>query len=213
MVSRGAGSRAPRSQIKKASTVRVIGGKWRRSLLPVLDVPGLRPTPDRVRETAFNWILHQRGGTLTGAAVLDPFCGSGALGVEAASRGAAPVVLGDANPAVIDTLRATLVRLQDAAVTLAVSDALQLITKCASRGERFDVIFLDPPFASDWIARILPRLATVCAAAALVYVESDRELTEAESASSGFERLRKDKAGQVFYHLLRRNIDAPVPDR
>jgi 16S rRNA (guanine(966)-N(2))-methyltransferase RsmD len=210
MVSRGAGAGALRGPIKKAGTLRIIGGKWRRSLLPVLDVPGLRPTPDRVRETAFNWILHQRGGTLQGAAVLDPFCGSGALGVEAASRGAGPVVLGDANAQVIASLRATLARLGDEAVTLVVSDALRLLATCAARGDRFGVIFLDPPFASDWIARILPKLLDVCGPAALVYVESDYELTEAESAASGFERLRKDKAGQVFYHLLRRNIDAPV---
>lgn len=209
MVRKG-GATSLSGRAKPESRVRLIGGKWRRSWLPVLDAPGLRPTPDRVRETAFNWIVHQLGGSLSGVSAFDPFCGSGALGLEAASRGAAPVVLADANASVIASLRSTLSRLKAEEVTLVVADALQLIGRFAAAGERFAVVFLDPPFGEAWISRVLPCLHAISAEGGLVYVESEGELSEDEAAKSGFERLRADKAGQVFYHLLRRNIDAPV---
>src|SRR3984885_7726057 len=94
---------SPPAPSRPAGRVRLIGGRWKRSVLPVVDLPGLRPTPDRVRETVFNWLTHAFGDW-TGRAALDLFAGTGALGFEAASRGAAPVVLVDAHPKAVERL-------------------------------------------------------------------------------------------------------------
>ena len=128
--------------------IRIIGGQWKRSKLPVPDLPGLRPTPDRIRETLFNWL----GQTLAGWRVLDAFAGSGALGFEAASRGADAVVMVEREAALVDGLRASQRRLQATAITLHRANALTWMAACQ---ERFDLIFLDPPFADDLFDRAL----------------------------------------------------------
>jgi len=211
MALRVARKNRPPAENGPPNRVRIIGGKWRRSIVPVLAIPGLRPTPDRVRETAFNWILHACGGSLAGQSVLDAFCGSGALGLEAASRGAAPVVLADINSTVVASLKATLTRLKaDGSVSVIAADASRLLSGYAQSRTRFAVIFLDPPFGLGWLERILPLAAAVLAPAGLVYIEAERELSAADCEVHGLKRIRADKAGQVFYHLLRRNIDATV---
>ena len=187
----GAGD-APRAR------VRIVGGEWKRTPLAVLDVPGLRPTPDRVRETLFNWL----GRDLDGRRCLDLYAGTGALGLEAASRGAARVVLVERDPRAAAALRATVARLGADRVEVVQADALAWL---AGGADRFDLVFLDPPFGGDELARVLPRLAPRLAPGAAVYVESDRRLEPRAaplSALPGLVAHRAARAGQVHYHLL-----------
>ena len=174
--------------------VRIIGGQWRRSKLPVPDVPGLRPTSDRIRETLFNWL----GQTLTGWRVLDAFAGSGALGFEAASRGADAVVMIEREAALVDSLRASQKRLQATAISIHRANALNWMTASA---ERFDLIFLDPPFADDLFDRALAAAVPLVADGGVIYVESPREI----AAPAGFTAWRQGRAGAVHYQLLRRD--------
>ena len=190
--------------------VRIIGGAWKRTQLPVLDALGLRPTPDRVRETVFNWISHQWGNDWSSAAVLDLFAGSGALGFEAASRGARSVVMIDTHTPVIRQLEAVKQKLHAEAVTLLRADALASAQSMALRGQRFDLVFLDPPYQQDMLSKTLPLCVNLLAEDGLVYVESGAPLPFAEADGDDvpdwllpWEAIRADKAGIVFYHLLR----------
>src|SRR5450631_4111600 len=126
---------APRGAPELPREVRVIGGIWKRSKLPVADRPGLRPTPDRVRETLFNWL----GQTLAGWRCVDAFAGSGALGFEAASRGAAEVVLLERDPVLVASLVASKERLQAETVRIERADALQWMGRAPAGG--YDVVF------------------------------------------------------------------------
>jgi 16S rRNA (guanine(966)-N(2))-methyltransferase RsmD len=173
--------------------VRIIGGQWKRSKLPVPDLPGLRPTPDRIRETLFNWL----GQTLDGWRVLDAFAGSGALGFEAASRGADSVVMIEREAALVDSLRASQKRLQATAITLHRANALNWMTACS---DRFDLVFLDPPFADDLFDRALAAAVPLVAEGGLIYVESPHEI----APPAGFTAWRQGRAGAVHYQLLRR---------
>ena len=138
--------------------VRIIGGAWKRSKLPVADRPGLRPTPDRVRETLFNWL----GQDLSGWRCLDAFAGSGALGFEAASRGAAESVLLERDPALVASLAATKTRLDATAVRVERTDALPWMARSAP--DAFELVFLDPPFDT-------PLLRPALAAAGRIVTE------------------------------------------
>ena len=184
-------------------TVRIVGGRWKRTPLPVPEVEGLRPTPDRVRETLFNWL----GQELAGRTCLDLFAGTGALGLEAASRGAAAVWLVESDRRAARAIAGVLERLDaSAAVRLVAGDALAALAKARESGTRFDLVFLDPPFGRGWLERVLPALSGVLARGARVYVESDARLAQADvdrMLGPGWEILRADRAGQVFYHLLR----------
>jgi 16S rRNA (guanine(966)-N(2))-methyltransferase RsmD len=185
--------------------VRIVGGDWRRTPLPVVDAPGLRPTPDRVRETLFNWL----GQRLDGWHCLDLYAGTGALGLEAASRGAARVVLVEREPRAVHALREVQARLkaQDR-VEIVQADAAAW---AAATRERFHLVFLDPPFGGEELARVLPRMADLVEPGGFVYLESDQALLEGRPPLSGlpdFGLHRADRAGQVHYHLLRR---APRP--
>lgn len=177
------------------SGVRIIGGAWRRRVLRFPEAQGLRPTPDRVRETLFNWL----GQDLDGQVCLDLFAGSGALGFEAASRGAARVVMVEAAPAVAAGLRANVTLLGAAGrVEIVRQDALKFL---GSTGMRFDVAFIDPPYRQGWIERLAPLLPRVLADDAALYVESESPV----DALGDWRVDRRGQAGQVFYHLLRRN--------
>ncbi|SFU44436.1 16S rRNA (guanine(966)-N(2))-methyltransferase RsmD [Pseudoduganella namucuonensis] len=192
---------------KHSNQVRIIGGAWKRTPLPVLEALGLRPTPDRVRETAFNWINHLRDGDWASAHVLDLFAGSGALGFEAASRGAQSVLMADTNTAVVRQLDAVKTKLNAANVQLLRSDALATAQSLGVRGQRFDVIFLDPPYQQDFLARVLPLCGKLLKEDGLVYAESGLPLSfedgEPPEWMAGWEVIRADKAGMVFYHLLK----------
>lgn len=179
--------------------VRIIGGQWKRSKLPVPDAPGLRPTSDRIRETLFNWL----GQTLTGWRVLDAFAGSGALGFEAASRDAAQVVLVERDAKLAAGLRVSVQRLKATTVTVHTADALAWM-RAAPRGG-FDLILLDPPFAADLFDAALAAAAPLLDEGGLVYVESPHEM----AAPAGFTSWREGRAGAVHYRLLRRGDNSP----
>lgn len=176
------------------NSLRIIGGEWRRRILRFPDLPGLRPTPDRVRETLFNWL----GQDLRGLRCVDLFAGSGALGFEAASRGAHRVWLVDDSPQVVKSLEATAQLLgAGERVRVVRSDAVRF-SSAADR--RFDVVFLDPPFRSGWIDRLAPLLPALLHPRGLLYVEAERALDECGS----WQTVRHGRAGQVFYHLMQR---------
>lgn len=194
--------------------VRIIGGQWKRTPLAVLDAEGLRPTPDRVRETVFNWLNHLLDGGWAHVRCLDLFAGTGALGFEAASRGAARVVMVEDNAAAVRQLAAAQDKLKAGNVEIRRGDALAAATAFAAAGEagRFDLIFLDPPYHRDWLARMLPLCSPLLSAGGLVYAETEAPLDGDEPPEwmAGWESVRADKAGMVFYHLLRRNTHAPI---
>jgi 16S rRNA (guanine(966)-N(2))-methyltransferase RsmD len=177
--------------------VRIIGGSWRSRQLRVADAPGLRPTADRARETLFNWL----GQDLSGRRCLDLFAGSGALGFEAASRGAAGIVMVESNPAVVRVLRDAKRLLDAQQITVIEQDALKFL--CAAHQnptyDPFDTVFLDPPFQSDLAARALQALPPNLAADALVYVEAPERVV----AHAPWELLRQRRYGQVWLNLLR----------
>jgi 16S rRNA (guanine966-N2)-methyltransferase len=189
--------------------VRIIGGQWKRTPLPVLDAEGLRPTPDRVRETAFNWLNHLLDGAWEQAKCLDLFAGTGALGFEAASRGAARVVMVESSFPAARQLEATKEKLRATQVDIRRSDALATARNLSlDTTQRFDVVFLDPPYHQDWLAKVLPFCERLLTDGGLVYAEAETLLSEEDGPAwlEGWEVVRADKAGMVFYHLLRRKI-------
>ncbi|MYN27723.1 16S rRNA (guanine(966)-N(2))-methyltransferase RsmD [Duganella levis] len=190
-----------------ANQVRIIGGQWKRTPLPVLSALGLRPTPDRVRETAFNWINHQRDANWANAQVLDLFAGSGALGFEAASRGAQSVTMIDSNAQVTRQLEEIKLKLKAENVQIMRGDALSVAQSAAARGQRYDLIFLDPPYQQSLLEKTLPLCSKLLKEGGLVYAESGLALEFAEGETpewlADWEIIRADKAGMVFYHLLK----------
>jgi 16S rRNA (guanine966-N2)-methyltransferase len=173
--------------------VRLIGGQWKRSKLPVADRPGLRPTPDRVRETLFNWL----GQDLTGWRVLDAFAGSGALGFEAASRGAAQVVLLENDALLLRSLADVKARLKADAVQIIAADALAWLKRSAPGC--FELVLIDPPFDADVFEAALAAAAPAVAAGGYLYLEAPRAF---DDAPAGFTRHRHLRAGAVHAHLF-----------
>lgn len=184
--------RAPPSQ------VRIIGGAWKRTPLPVHDRPGLRPTPDRVRETLFNWL----GQDLTGWRCVDAFAGTGALGLEAASRGAADVLLVEAEGVLVDTLR-TLVRKLDAEQQVRVQRGNALTVLAGLPAASVDLVFLDPPFGADLFDQALAAARPALAGEGFIYLEAPSEWGAEALARHRLEPVRHMKAGAVHGHLLR----------
>jgi 16S rRNA (guanine(966)-N(2))-methyltransferase RsmD len=178
--------------------IRIIGGQWKRSKLPVADKPGLRPTPDRVRETLFNWL----GQDLTGWRCVDAFAGTGALGFEAASRGAAAVHMFEQDAALVTQLRAVQARLSASAVVVARGDGVAGL-RSAPAGSA-DLVFLDPPFAADLFDDALRASVPALAATGLVYLEAPQPWTDERLAPLGLCVRRHLKAGAVHAHLLQR---------
>ncbi len=179
--------------------VRIIGGAWRRSKLPVADVPGLRPTPDRVRETLFNWL----GQDLTGWRCIDAFAGSGALGFEAASRGAASVLLLERDPQLVRSLRASRERLHAEQLTVEAADALAWLRRAPPQSA--ELVFVDPPFDLDLFERALAAAAPVVVPGGFVYLEADRAFDDPAVAPHGLRVHRRSRAGAVHFHLLQRS--------
>ena len=177
--------------------VRIVGGQWKRSKLAVPDRPGLRPTPDRVRETLFNWL----GQDLTGWRVLDAFAGSGALGFEAASRGAGPVVLLERDPALARGLDAARQRLGAGTLAVHQGDALAWMTGAAAATARFDLVLLDPPFDAGLHARALDTALPLLAPGGWLYLEAPQPW----EPPAGLHDHRRLKAGAVHAHLWRRD--------
>ena len=178
--------------------VRIIGGLWKRSKLPVADAPGLRPTPDRVRETLFNWL----GQDLSGWRCLDAFAGSGALGFEAASRGAAQVTLLERERSLVRSLQASKERLKADAVRIENADALAWLAR--GPAQAFELVFLDPPFDSKALAPALVAAQRVVVPDGFVYAETDHALDAAVEIPAGLKLHRQARAGHVHFHLLQR---------
>ena len=208
-------SAAVASAAAVTNSVRIKGGQWRSRVIKFPPIDGLRPTPDRVRETLFNWL----GQDLTGLAVLDLFAGSGALAFESLSRGARLAVAVEMHPEAIRALQANAATLGavrasldaprlDMAVASADSPHIDIVRRDAVRfleadPRRFDVIFIDPPFTEPWWPRLAPLLDARAAAGGWIYVEQGQPI----EPPPGWEVHRQRQAGHVHYHLLRRRDD------
>ncbi|MBE0613341.1 MAG: 16S rRNA (guanine(966)-N(2))-methyltransferase RsmD [Burkholderiales bacterium] len=179
----------------KSNQVRIIGGEWRSRRITFPDHEGLRPSGDRVRETLFNWL----GQDLGGQRCLDLFAGSGALGFEAVSRGAAGVVMVEKSRRVFETLRRNADLLGAKNLRLHCVDALEFATAAAADAAvRFDIVFLDPPFGSILLEQAQALVLPLLRPAARVYIES----AAAYAPSGGWRILRQGRAGQVHYTLV-----------
>lgn len=172
--------------------MRISGGEWRSRLLRFPDVPGLRPTPDRVRQAVFNWL----GQDMHGRNCLDLFAGTGAMGFEALSRGAKSLVMVEKSLAAYQSLRENQQTLKAEHVTLHNLDALHFL---AQNQQQFDLIFVDPPYKQGWLDKLLPNLAQHVAPDGVVYVEAEYALVDI----SQWQVIKHGKAGNVFYHLLK----------
>jgi 16S rRNA (guanine966-N2)-methyltransferase len=198
---------SPQRGAAQSGKVRIIGGHWRGTRLDVADVAGLRPSSDRVRETLFNWLQ----ADIRGARCLDLFAGSGALGFEAASRGAEQVVMIERDARALANLRALVQRLDAKQIEVVAGDALAWLARqptCA-----FDLVFIDPPFASGLMQPVLDRLGPWLAPAAQVYLEFAADAALPELV--GFTPRRDGHTRETRFHLLHRTMglserDAPV---
>ena len=189
---------AVRSFALRPQEVRLIGGQWKRSKLPVAKQPGLRPTPNRVRETLFNWL----GQWLQGLSCLDLFAGSGALGFEAASRGAAEVVLLERDPALVALLAASKARLGAGTLRIERSDALQWMARAAPGA--FELVLLDPPFDAPLALPAMAAAARLVVPGGFVYVEAPEAIPPEPVAAAGLAPWRGSRAGNVHFQLFRR---------
>ena len=175
-----------------AQEVRILGGQWKRTPLPVPVSAGLRPTPSRVRETLFNWL----GQDLSGWRVLDAFAGSGALGLEAASRGAAEVCLIERDPQLARSLQTVVTRLKAAQVQVQQADALSWMRQPA-RAQAFDLVFLDPPFDDDMFVDALRAAMPCVVEQGWIYLEAPRAMGDQPEllAELGLRLHRHGQAG------------------
>ena len=178
--------------------LRIIGGQWKRSKIKVIDLSGLRPTPDRVRETLFNWL----GQDLSGWRCVDAFAGTGALGFEAASRGAQSVLMFEQDAQLVSMLSETQKRLAASAVQVQKGDALMALTRIAPCS--LDVVFLDPPFEADFFESALELAAKAVAPEGWVYLEAPKKWEAQALAPCGLMVVKYMKAGAVHAHLLQR---------
>lgn len=191
-MSRGRSDRGPPS-----GRLRIVAGKWRRRLLPIADEPGLRPTSERIRETLFNWLAP----TIEGARCLDLFAGSGALGIEALSRGASEVVFVEKSPRAAAILKQSIAALQASGAEVRNIDAMDYLD---GEPRRFDIVFLDPPFDADIcgdLCRLLGERDWL-AGGARVYLEQNRE-RPIPDLPDGWTVIKEKTAGQVRYALLK----------
>lgn len=181
-----------------AHEIRIIGGVWKRSKLKVLDKPGLRPTPDRVRETLFNWL----GQDLTGWLCVDAFAGTGVLGFEAASRGAKQVLMMEQDAELVAQLTDSKIRLKATAVQVQRGDAVQGLQRAAVGS--LDLVFLDPPFEGELCAPALQAAAQAVAPGGWVYLEAPVLWRDEQLLACYLTVERHLKAGAVHAHLLKK---------
>ncbi|WP_343836021.1 RsmD family RNA methyltransferase [Castellaniella ginsengisoli] len=182
----------------KKHQIRIVGGAYRRTPISVPESAHLRPTPDRVRETLFNWLAHFWDGVFTGRRVLDLFAGTGALGFEAASRGVETAQMVEQAPAALAGLRAVQARLKAPAVRIHAGEACAFLR--AQPAPSYDLIMLDPPFGAGWLPRLLPLLERAALPGGLLYLESEAPL---EALPPDWTLLRQGRAGQVHFGLIR----------
>ena len=195
-------ARSPQPATGRAAPgrVRIIGGRYRRTPIRVVDAPGLRPTPDRVRVTLFNWLEHLLGDW-SEVRVLDLFAGSGALGFECASRGARHVTLIESHPRAAAALRQLLARLDGAPASIVEDDWRAALARLDAAS--CELVLLDPPFDADLLPAAIGAALRVLRPGGLLYVESARALDAAQRTAWPLELVREDRAGAVFFHLLR----------
>ncbi|MEL0635173.1 MULTISPECIES: 16S rRNA (guanine(966)-N(2))-methyltransferase RsmD [Marinomonas] len=181
---------------ERATKLRIISGEWRSRQLPIPKIEGLRPTPDRVRETLFNWINNE----IPGAKCADLFCGSGALGLEAMSRGAKSALFVDNSRIVEQQMKQNLITLKAENYQVVQQNAAEFLATAPPQA--LDIVFLDPPFRKNWLAQIVPLLENGWLADnALVYIEMEKEAALPVLPPSW--SLRKEKiAGQLVYRLF-----------
>lgn len=179
--------------------VRIVGGVWKRTPIAVAAVEGLRPTPDRVRETVFNWLAHLRPDTAS-LRGLDLFAGTGALGFELASRGARHVLLVERDARLLAALRALKERLAASQVEIRAGDALA-VARALAPGS-FDIVFLDPPYGAGLLEPALAEVRPLLAPGGLIYAEADAPLTEEVLQPLRLRAVRAQRAGRVCFHLL-----------
>lgn len=190
---------APVSRNAPPREVRIIGGQWKRSKLPVANVPGLRPTPDRVRETLFNWL----GSDLDGWRCLDLFAGSGALGFEAASRGASEVTLVEREGKLLRNLHDAHARLKAGdGVRIASGDAAAWVQRQAPAS--FELVFVDPPFELDIFVSAVDKASRVVVPGGWLYLEADRAFSPEDFNGPPLVLHRQGRAGAVHFHLFQR---------
>lgn len=182
----------------KKHQIRIVGGAYRRTPIAVPEGDHLRPTPDRVRETLFNWLAHFWDGVFSGRRVLDLFAGTGALGFEAASRGVETAQLVEQAPAALAGLRAVQARLKAPAIRIHAGEACAFLR--AQPAPSYDLVMLDPPFGAGWLPRLRPLLDRALLPGGLLYLESEAAL---DALPPGWELLRQGRAGQVHYGLIR----------
>lgn len=198
---RSAVAAAARGWAGAPQEIHLIGGHWKRTRLPVPHgpgiPPGLRPTPARVRETLFNWL----GQDLTGWRCLDAFAGTGALGFEAASRGAAEVVMLEQHPKLLQALHQVRQRLAATQVRIERADALAWMRAQPVGG--FDLVLLDPPFDASLLEPAVRAAARLIGAGGWIYAESGDLLAASVWEGEGLTLYRHDRAGAVHAHLLR----------
>jgi 16S rRNA (guanine966-N2)-methyltransferase len=194
---------AKAAQKNQPGRLRIVAGNWRSRLLDIADVPGLRPTSERVRETLFNWLAPR----IARARVLDLFAGTGALGLEALSRGAAEAVFVESSAVAVATLRKNVAALEACSAQINNTDAFDYLQR--STDAPFDVVFLDPPFAADNLDELCRLLAksSLLAANAWVYLEEDRVRVPV-TLPDGWRRLKTKQAGNVRYSLVEAAADA-----
>jgi 16S rRNA (guanine966-N2)-methyltransferase len=187
---------SPAAKSDGAGEVRIIGGQWKRRKLPVLAKPGLRPTPDRVRETLFNWL----GQDLSGLRCLDTFAGSGALGFEAASRGAQDVLMIEQDAQLVAHLQTQKTRLNAESIRIQRGDGIA--TMRSQSAASFDVIFLDPPFDAGLFLEAIQAAAIVLSSQGAIYLEAPESWNDEKLAPLGLQVIKQGKAGAVYFHLL-----------
>jgi 16S rRNA (guanine966-N2)-methyltransferase len=178
----------------KTNQVRINAGVWRSRLLKFPDVEGLRPTPERVRITVFNWL----GQDLTGKTCLDLFAGTGAFGFEALSRNAKNVTMVENSRSAYNALLENQVMLKAENCQILNQDALLFL---ANNTQKFDVIFCDPPYNKAWLNKLLPVLNQHLAENGLLYVEAEFAI----ESDATWQLKKHDKAGNVYYHLMQLN--------
>ena len=195
-----AGKPARKPNGPPAGEVRIIGGQWKRSKLPVADKPGLRPTPDRVRETLFNWL----GQDLTGWRCADVFAGTGALGFEAASRGATEVRLVEHDAALVAQLKKLQEQLKAHMVQVSRGDGIAALRQLPPAS--MNLIFIDPPFDAGLFDAAVQAAARALAPDGFIYLEAPSAWTDDLLAPLELKLYRHLKAGAVHAHLLKRVV-------
>ncbi len=184
--------------MKTPGEVRIIGGQWKRSKLPLAKIADVRPTPDRVRETLFNWL----GQDLSGWQCVDAFAGTGALGFEAASRGAASVVMCESNSHCVEAMTKSQAKLGATQIRVQRGDGLALLRQQAPHS--LDLVFLDPPYDFPQYDRMLAAAQACIKDSGFVYLEAGKAWSAEALQLLGWQLHKHLKAGAVHAHLLQR---------